>query len=337
MLYSHSFALAGFPEPTPIAGQSFGSLAVAVFFSLSGYLVCQSWSRDPSMWRFAVRRGLRILPGLFVVVIATAFGVGLAYTQLAPSEYLTHPETWTYVPKTMLMLSVPKLPGVFESNPFPNSNNGSLWTLRYEVLMYAVLCGVGSLVSPRKLPLMCATLLATCMVSWVALTLNGLAPMPVPFVWRLGTEFHADRIAYLGAFFFGGSCMYLFRDHLKTSLPAAAVMLGAAVLAPTSFVAMLVLWIAIPYGVMSLAFGGARILGFTRGFDYSYGTYIYAFPIQQALASSIPQLQENWLWSLIAATALTALAGGLSWHFVESPALKAKDRVIQFLRPRSPP
>ena len=31
----------------PMAGQSWGSLAVAAFFAISGYLVCSSWTRDP--------------------------------------------------------------------------------------------------------------------------------------------------------------------------------------------------------------------------------------------------------------------------------------------------
>ena len=48
VLYSHSFALVGLPEPTPMAGQFYGGLAVALFFAMSGYLVCQSWVRDPS-------------------------------------------------------------------------------------------------------------------------------------------------------------------------------------------------------------------------------------------------------------------------------------------------
>ena len=83
-----------------MAGQSYGSLAVALFFAISGYLVCQSWVRDPSPMRFVVRRALRILPGLGVVVMLTAFVLGPAFSSLSAQEYFADKRTWSYLPAT---------------------------------------------------------------------------------------------------------------------------------------------------------------------------------------------------------------------------------------------
>lgn len=51
VLISHQFALTNHPEPS-IACQSLGGLGILIFFSISGYLVAQSWERDPSILRF---------------------------------------------------------------------------------------------------------------------------------------------------------------------------------------------------------------------------------------------------------------------------------------------
>ena len=93
VLYSHSFPLFGLPEPSH-AGQTLGSLAVAIFFAVSGFLVCQSWLRDPDVYRFTLRRALRIMPGLIVAVAFTAFVAGALDTRLPLSEYFTARGTW---------------------------------------------------------------------------------------------------------------------------------------------------------------------------------------------------------------------------------------------------
>lgn len=97
VLYSHSYALYGLPEPYPLPGQTYGSLAVALFFSISGFLVCQSWMNDPSFSRFFIRRALRIFPGLLVVVILTALVIGPLFTTLTLQEYFASGTAWNYI------------------------------------------------------------------------------------------------------------------------------------------------------------------------------------------------------------------------------------------------
>jgi len=66
--------------------------------------------------------------------------------------------------------------------------------------------------------------------------------------------------------------------------------------------------------------------GFIRRFnklgDYSYGVYIYAFPVQQSIAALVPTIDVARLF--IYAFVVTLSLAILSWHFIEKPALQLK-------------
>jgi peptidoglycan/LPS O-acetylase OafA/YrhL len=68
--------------------------------------------------------------------------------------------------------------------------------------------------------------------------------------------------------------------------------------------------------------GGARLT--SRWGDLSYGMYIFAFPVQQALVLA----GKSYSWSfevyLAMSFGLTLVLSWLSWHFVEKRALRLK-------------
>ena len=80
--------------PVPFPGHSLGSLAVYVFFFISGYLVCLSWIRQPAWQAFWVKRLARVFPGLVVAVTFYVCVVGWAVTTLSSSAYWQAPGTW---------------------------------------------------------------------------------------------------------------------------------------------------------------------------------------------------------------------------------------------------
>lgn len=150
VLFSHSYALYGLSEPRPIAGYKLGSIAVFVFFAISGFLVTQSWERDPAFQRFALRRGLRIFPGHFVMLVLTTFLLGPLVSSQAYLSYFISIGTWKYFFGNIFAIAGnASLPGVFEENQYQNIVNDSLWTLRYEISMYFILAICGSFI-PRK-------------------------------------------------------------------------------------------------------------------------------------------------------------------------------------------
>jgi peptidoglycan/LPS O-acetylase OafA/YrhL len=136
VVYGHAFALTGTAVPA-IFGNYVSTIAVKVFFIISGYLVIDSWRRDPSVFRYLSRRSLRIFPGLLVCTLLTAFLLGPLLTSLPLSQYFTSPLLSRYLLNIILRPQM-LLPGVFEHNTYPNAVNGSLWTLPIEFGMYLV-------------------------------------------------------------------------------------------------------------------------------------------------------------------------------------------------------
>jgi peptidoglycan/LPS O-acetylase OafA/YrhL len=57
--------------------------------------------------------------------------------------------------------------------------------------------------------------------------------------------------------------------------------------------------------------------------DYSYGLYLYGYPLQQAFVSINPYVR-NWYWNLLVAIPATFLIAYISWWLVEKPALSEK-------------
>jgi peptidoglycan/LPS O-acetylase OafA/YrhL len=84
--------------------------------------------------------------------------------------------------------------------------------------------------------------------------------------------------------------------------------------------------VVVPYLVLCLAYGTHGLVRLpSRVGDYSYGAYIYAFPVQQTIVFLIYPL-GGWLMFLLAMPATLALAIP-SWHFIERPALQIKHRL----------
>jgi peptidoglycan/LPS O-acetylase OafA/YrhL len=145
VLVSHAFSLAGAGEPM-IAGVTVGTLGVYVFFVISGYLILKSWTFDPRVSAFLVKRCLRIFPGLLGAVLFTALVVGPLSTSHTLSSYFTDPQTAQFIGGA-LVLFAPQgtLPGVFAHNPFGGVINGSLWSLTYEFALYLMVVYFGRL------------------------------------------------------------------------------------------------------------------------------------------------------------------------------------------------
>lgn len=335
VLYSHQYALLGMLEPSFLGLASFGTVGVAIFFFLSGYLVWSSWERDPHVWRFFVRRALRILPALWVVCLLSVLVLGPVASDLSPARYFASDQTWRYL-ETALLALPRTLPGVFLQSPYPQVVNGSLWTLPLEALCYVSVALFG-LVCLRR-PSWRSAVLCLCLLFLLVLASLGplgvasqLAPGFVSWGRNLAESlgFAYDRYAShfeMAALFWWGVMYGACLKTPGTVRPAAIA--GLAILAVTTAVlwsfertALLVFVALLVHAAGKLPVGAKWMdsLG-----DLSYGVYIVAFPVQQ--------LGVQWGrargWNMAAYFSVSffvtyALAYA-SWHGVEKRALRFK-------------
>ena len=316
VLVSHSFALTGRAEPAVPGLTAYGGMGLTIFFCVSGYLIAQSWYRDPRLLRFLAKRALRIFPGLAVVVALSIFVLGPAVTTLSARAYFASPVTWRYASNLWLYISY-ALPGVFDTAPHASVVNGSLWTLPVEFCMYLAVAGLGVVLGGLRWAYLATfAVLGVVMVVWVA----GLT-RPVVF---LGLD--ARYLAMLGTFYFAGACIFAF--ELEPWLTPQTLTLLAFVILVTFWTPLVhtaVMWFAFTAFVIAFGRASSRLGAWvSRQGDFSYGLYIYAFPVQQTLVSVWPHPPlVPYIFAVAAITLACAIA---SWHIVERPALALKPR-----------
>lgn len=313
--------------PVPFPGHSLGSLAVYVFFFISGYLVCLSWMRE-SAWRaFALKRGARIFPGLVVAVAFSVFVLGWAVTTLPSAVYWSAPETWlNFVNNAVGLATVQTLPGVFERNPFARAVNGSLWTIRYELLMYLALallawCARGrQWLHPAMAFVLAMLWLAAGLWGWDAYLESAGGWWADLFRWK-------DFSGFGVPFFLGSTfAIYALRPHWWMAV-VASLAVPCAYFTGSDLLRQLAVWGLIACGVFFAAHVVAAPVRHGRGrVDLSYGVYIYAFPIQQAVTELC--LRQGWSLAVCMSLSLVlVLALALaSWFCVERPAIEAAQR-----------
>lgn len=307
----------------PFRGHSLGSLGVYVFFFISGYLIQQSWSRAPRWRAYWAKRLRRIYPGLIAAVLFAVFVIGATATTLPMQHYLQTPRTWHYLLDNLLALgSIYELPGVFGSNPFPGSVNGSLWTIRYELSMYLLLAITCTLARNRRraLPLLAAGL---ALLWWIAMAWNWDAAF-APIAGRWWDVFRWREFTAFGVLFFVGASCSAFA--LKPAPWQYAVFLAGLALALLGGHPALIqvgVWAFVASGIFLLALAGSPSASY-RHPDLSYGVYIYAFPLQQITT----QFGLARGWSLLQVSglslALTFLCATFSWYLIEKPFLRGQ-------------
>lgn len=329
VLLSHSFALVhgtGDAEPMRASlGVDFGSIAVDIFFLTSGFLVTGSLLRRQSVVDFLWARFLRIYPALWVMLALTVFVLGPSLTTLPVTEYLTSSRTAAYLIRCAALLPRVEylLPGVFESNPYKGAVNGSLWSMPLELRMYLMLISVWLvlfLVRGRRLAAFTTTIV----------TLAGLSGAYLFGYHYVAHE--ASVFAKLFFMFFTGASFFVLRTRIDLSRTIFWFGVGALVFSTVHrelFFATYHLTLA--YLVFYVAFVPAgAVRRYNRVGDYSYGVYIYAFPVQQTVIALHPGVSVFGV--VVTASAVTLALAACSWHFLEQNALTLKEAYVGHTR-----
>ena len=298
VLFSHSFALLGLPQPEAL-GWDFGSHAVHAFFAVSGYLIVGSYMRRPNIVQFAINRTLRIMPALLVAYV---FGRVLF--------------EWY---------------GEYSGNPLPFRPNNSLWTIPWEITCYAAsaFAGVIGLLHRDRYNVIFAVVWTMVFASLgsehgaYALIL----PMLLSFLTGGFIAVYEDNVdmrlaAGISILVLAG---LLFDERLRL-LPHALYFVPDISEADLATIQQWPVVVSMAFCVIYLGkYAPPRLVLHD---DYSYGVYLFAWPTQQVVvATSLSlRLALNPYSLSVAAALLTFCIAALSWHLIEKPALKLKKR-----------
>jgi peptidoglycan/LPS O-acetylase OafA/YrhL len=330
VLVTHSFAIAigtGSAEPfRETLGMTIGSIAVDIFFVTSGFLVTASLLRRQSTIEFIWARALRIYPALFVMLFLTVAGLGPFFTTVALSSYITDWMTYEYFLKCFTLFAGVSytLPGVFESNPLKDLVNHSLWTLPRELKMYAIL-GFTWL-------LLCVIPKYRVKIFRITIVISAFMVGFLLILSQLGITGVDSRFFRLYFMFFTGSAFYILKERIILSHVVFYAFLAALLLSMLNKHVFIITYQAtIAYLLFFVAYVPSGVIRkYNKLGDYSYGVYIYAFPVQQSVAALIPGVSV--LSMMIISSLVTLIFSVLSWHFIEKHALKLKGQYADYTR-----
>lgn len=316
VLFSHSYPLScgkmGIdPLQKAIGIINFGELGVAIFFVTSGFLITKSYLNRDNLIIFLKARFLRVFPGLIANTLFCIFILGPIFTSLPIKSYFSNQDTWLYITHNISLINIRyNIPGIFINNPFPVAVNGSLWTLPLEFSLYLVIAifGIIGLIRKRKM---------------FNITLIILFLLYI-FKFNQYIRWSEEPDVLLIIYFMLGSLCYINRRSIPLSSIIFGVFSVIMVIMLKTIYGKYILALYITYFVFFIAFNKKiNLNNFGRFGDFSYGIYIYAFPIQQVVAHIFKGITpiEMFFSSLV----LTIVLSIISWKFIEKPILRFKD------------
>jgi peptidoglycan/LPS O-acetylase OafA/YrhL len=332
VLITHSYVLAG-ADNDPLGelsrGQvNFASIGLKGFFIISGFLIFESLIRSRTWLDYMIKRILRIYPGLIVVLIACFF-LGMVLSS-EPARVFLHDKMSLQYLYCNVVLFIPMkftIPGVFPNNHVPDAVNGSLWTIPYEFLCYVLL---SLLFFVRKYPKLLSILLGGAILLLLRQKYRyGLVPgdlwtLPFPYEKHSLTDF---LLLFAAGSFLASIRFAQFRYKgvvLVAALVLSLVFLGLKLFNyPQYFLLPLII---ITCGSFSTPYISG--LNKTMG-DFSYGVYLYAFPVQQTL---LRFFRLSPIQVVLVAAPIAFVLGALSWYGIEKRALSLKE----YLKRRQP-
>lgn len=307
VIIAHAFAISTGNEEnellTKITGGylGLGALAVCVFFVAGGFLIARSVEKQGTAIKFFKARAIRIFPPLIFTTVCVMF-LGVIFSTYTPLEYFTNLNTWKYLLNS-IFISVHNLPGVFEDNPYLPTVNGALWTLPVEFVCYIV-----------------------CFIMYKCKFLKKkrfLITIPVVLIGSLGLEWVGSYIPFVHSLirpcllFYIGMGFWTFREYInlkKSWLLISSIGFLAAI---NLGVPQVGIYIFFPYIIFMISFGLKHCSSKLGNLgNYSYGIYLWGFPVQQAVVSMNGGIMNPYL-NMLVSIPITIVFGVITYFWVE--------------------
>ncbi|PZM17249.1 acyltransferase family protein [Rhizobium tubonense] len=313
--------------------KTFHDALIPMFFALSGFLITGSATRL-SLSNFLLNRGARIVPALAMDIFISALILGPLLTTVSLSTYFGSYEFRAYFANLLGLIHF-ILPGVFESNPFPATVNGSLWTIPFELGCYVLMSFmIVSGVISRKWKLLAfaavigAIIFGLRMADFNPLTATGIELFNSDGFKTAIHHYTWPLWAHIYVYFLVGCVAFIWKEHIPYSISLFVLALFIVVLSTGDrFGVSTDLTRLVPLVYITVFVGITEIPSvpfFDQG-DYSYGIYLYGYPLQQALVYLFPRTFSPISHFLVSGVLVTGVAW-MSWHWFEKPILRMRKK-----------
>jgi peptidoglycan/LPS O-acetylase OafA/YrhL len=283
-----------------------------MFFALSGFLICASATRCRTLISFGLLRAFRIFPALIVEVFLSALLLGPLMTRISLDQYILSGTFQTYLLSAIGWIHF-ELPGVFAANPLRHAVNLSLWTIPVELSCYALIA----------LLLVTRHLLAG-RIMLILMTIMQL----VLIVRYFNNPAQADFVGpQLPLCFLAGSALHLYRHRIRLHWSLAATAMAITLLLLERHGGMTLIALPMAYFTVYLGLQVPKLLPSLKAGDYSYGLYLYSFPIQQMVATM--KWTHHWWLNLALSLPIALIAAVSSWHLIEKGFVRSKPWVLR--------
>lgn len=331
VVFHHVYGLSELPVFESIYIKTLYS--VQGFFIISGFLIVMSYENSKSLYTYAIKRIRRIYPA-YVFVILFWFLVGAVISSLSIGQYFSLASLKYLLSNLVFMEFLQKtLPGVFADNP-KDAVNGVIWTLKIEVMFYAAVPLLVLLLDKtNKL----AMLIAIYLLSFVYV--GYFASMDMGDGNRIHEQFSKQLPGQM-MFFSIGMLFYYYLEYLKIwikilALPAMLYLFSIPILTPfeayTRSAPIQAFFQPIALGIIVI--GAARILPYLGNFgkhgDFSYGIYIWHFPLIQLFVYLGIFNSHPWTGLALLLICVATMAA-ISWNLVEKKFISKKSHYAQF-------
>jgi peptidoglycan/LPS O-acetylase OafA/YrhL len=282
-------------------------IAVKGFFVISGFLVAKSYTNTSSLKNYFIKRAKRILPAYLVVIVTTTLGLAFV-SQYSFWDYFSDSGVYKYLSWNAIFLNFvhPCLPAVFDGNLLC-AVNGALWTLKVEEGFYLVLPFIFYLANKTKRSF------------YIFLGIYILSLLYTYGMNYIDKPLLAKQLPGQMTYFVVGIYLYM---NLSSVLKNKYLLLfiGVLLLVSAGF------WgphIAILYPfifglvIICAAYSFPFLNNFGKYGDFTYGLYIYHFPIIQVFRSYNLFEKYNPFLMAISIFMITTILAVFSWFVVE--------------------
>ncbi|WP_295221137.1 acyltransferase [uncultured Chryseobacterium sp.] len=282
-------------------------IAVFGFFVVSGFLIARSYERSSSLKSYIKKRIRRIVPAYLLVVFLCAVLLSLVSTYTF-QEYFSNIQVYKYLFWNSIFLNfkAPWLPGVFGNQAV----NGALWTLKIEMSYYfsvpLLFLLFGKNNKYRNISLIVIYFLSLIYLNYFE-SLNKISV--------------AKQLPGTLSYFIPGMLIYfnfdLFIKHKHTLFIIAILTVWIDLIFNIKFFSPMMIGIIVLYIAYSFKF----LNNFGKYGDFTYGIYIFHFPIIRTF-TTLGLFRDYNSYLMAVACMLVVIAVGISsWHFYEKKFL----------------